>query len=137
MSTSDGHTSTPLIHNGSAFIDASADIQSRTTPSTGFAQPRGLQLGGSKTNTKATAAQLAEQVAAEECGNDAWADNNDLMDVNADEGDWSKSLHLSEHIVFHFCVLFQVRLRVRLPRSLPQRPTLDLELRAQVPRGVR
>ena len=103
------------MNNGPALIDAGADIQSRTIPFTGFAQPRGLQLGGSKTNTKATAAQLAEQVAAEEGGNNIWANNNDLMDVNADEGDWSKSFHPLEYAVSHSCVLFQVRLRVRLP----------------------
>ena len=95
-STSDGHTLTPPINNGSALIGAGADIPSRTTPSTGFAQSRGLQLGGSKANTKAIAAQLAERVAAEEGGNDTWANNNDLMDVNADEGDWSKSSYLLE-----------------------------------------
>ncbi|KAG8213526.1 hypothetical protein J3R82DRAFT_10158 [Butyriboletus roseoflavus] len=88
-SSSDGRTSTPPpINNGSALIGAGSDAQSRTTSSTSFVQPKGLQLGGSKTNAKAVAVQLAEQVAAEEGGNNNWG-NNDLMDVNADEGDWS------------------------------------------------
>ncbi|KAG6370974.1 armadillo-type protein [Boletus reticuloceps] len=78
-STSDERPLTPS--NGT-------DTPSRTIPSTSFAQPKGLQLGGSNTNAKAVAVQLAEKVAAEEGGNSTWA-GNDLMDVNADEGDWN------------------------------------------------
>ena len=85
--TSDGRSSIPPINSGSTPIGAGADIQSRTTP--GLVQPKGLQLGGSKASAKSVAAQLAEQVAAEEGGNNIWV-NGDLMDVNADEGDWSK-----------------------------------------------
>lgn len=59
-------------------------------PADSFAQPKGLQLGGNKMNSKMVAAQLAEQVAAKERGANTWG-TNDLMDVNADEGDWSKS----------------------------------------------
>ncbi|KAH0832319.1 hypothetical protein J3R83DRAFT_13329 [Lanmaoa asiatica] len=88
-STSDRRTSTPPIRNGSALIGVGADIQSQTLPpSTGVVHSKGLQLGGSKANAKAAAVQLAEQVAAEEGGNNTWG-NNDLMDVNADERDWS------------------------------------------------
>ena len=87
---SDGGNLTPPINNGSG-----ADSQ-RTA---GFAQPKALQLGGNKPNAKAVAAQLAEQVAAEENGHATWT-NNDLMDVNADEGDWSKSLHLLKRVLF-------------------------------------
>lgn len=93
-SNSDGRTSTPPINNG-----ADADTQSRATPSTGLTQPKALQLGGSKTNASTVAAQLAEQVAADESGIDTWG-INDLMDVNADEGDWSKPSYISALFVF-------------------------------------
>ena len=128
---SDGGNLTPPINNGSG-----ADSQ-RTA---GFAQPKALQLGGNKPDAKAVAAQLAEQVAAEENGHAAWT-NNDLMDVNADEGDWSKSLHLLKRVLFSLVSsFFQVRLRVRLPARCPGSPrrlTLALVLRAQVPQRVR
>ncbi|KAN0090665.1 hypothetical protein V8E55_004231 [Tylopilus felleus] len=86
-STSDGRTSILPIGNGPA-LGTSEEIQPRTTPSTGSVQPKGLQLGGRKTNAQTVAAQLAGQVAADEGGNNTWS-NNDLMDMNADEGDWS------------------------------------------------
>lgn len=96
ISNSDGYT--PAI-NGTALTGSGADIQQRATPSTSFAQPKALQLGGSKTNARTVAAQLTEQVVAEESGFESWG-IHDLMDVNADEGDWSKLLHASELFAF-------------------------------------
>lgn len=55
-------------------------------------QPRakGLQLGANKQSASAKAAALATEMASEMGGDagDAWG-TDDLMDVNADEEDWS------------------------------------------------
>lgn len=136
-SPSDGTASTPPVTKGSALIGAGMDIQSQTPPSTSLVQPKGLRLGGSKTDAKAVVVQLAEQVAAEE--NSTWG-NNDLMDVNADEGDWSKPSHLLECTTCSLCARFKARSRARLPsqcQGLPRRPTLDSVLHVQVPQRVR
>lgn len=92
---SDGYTSTPPTNNGTGPSGAGLETQLRATSSIGFTQPKGLQLGGSKANARVVAAQLIEQVAAEEGVINAWG-TSDLIDVNADEEDWSKLLHLLE-----------------------------------------
>lgn len=103
-STSDGRTSILPIGNGPA-LGTSEEIQPRTTPSTGSVQPKGLQLGGRKTNAQTVAAQLAGQVAADEGGNNTWS-NNDLIDMNADEGDWSRSSRLLGCVIYSLLCIF-------------------------------
>lgn len=69
-------------------------IPTRSTPTATASRVKGMQLGANKVPVGATSAalvaQLAEEVAAE--GNDdvnPWG-SDDLMDVNADQDDWSK-----------------------------------------------
>lgn len=54
-----------------------------------------MQLGATKQPlSKAASSSIAaelEKEAAAELGGDAWAEDGDLMDVNADAGDWSES----------------------------------------------
>ncbi|KAG9316151.1 other/SCY1 protein kinase [Chiua virens] len=80
--------------------------------STDLAQPKGLRLG-SKMNGSSVAAQLAEQIVAEEGKINSWG--NDLMDVNADEGDWSAFKSAPEK----FTSTIELRFRVSIA-SPPQ-----------------
>lgn len=50
---------------------------------------KGLQLGGNKAPASTLAAQLAEEVANEAGSGSSRLWNDDLIDIHADEGDWS------------------------------------------------
>ena len=65
---------------------------SSASPSVRLSRGRGLQLGGKNASSSVLAAQLTEEVANEagKGANHLW--NHDLIDVNADEGDWSTFL---------------------------------------------
>jgi SCY1-like protein 1 len=82
-----------LLTFSPSSISTSATL-SISTPSS-FSRNKGLQLGANKVPgsvvSAALAAQLAEEIAAED-GVDAnpWG-TDDLIDINADEEDWSKS----------------------------------------------
>ncbi|KAG1717980.1 armadillo-type protein [Suillus paluster] len=86
-STIDGSTSAPTIngHNSPLFRPPASSASPSGNPSRG----KGLQLGGNKAPPSALAAQLAEEAANEtgQGSNRLW--NDDLIDINADEGDWS------------------------------------------------
>ncbi|KAF9242051.1 hypothetical protein BU15DRAFT_44386 [Melanogaster broomeanus] len=82
--TVDRPIATPPISCGSASTSPAMGLPPNTHAD--FSRPKGLQLGSNKTNTNAIIAQIAEQVAGEE-GASIWGGDN-LMDVNADEGDW-------------------------------------------------
>ncbi|KAJ4468330.1 hypothetical protein J3R30DRAFT_3662182 [Lentinula aciculospora] len=85
----------PLLTSMSA---ANSTVTSPALPIRSSFQPnsktKGMQLGASKVPSSIAAATLAEQLAEEVAAEDGleasnpWGDDN-LMDVNADEGDWS------------------------------------------------
>ncbi|KAG0700943.1 armadillo-type protein [Suillus ampliporus] len=81
-STIDGPTSGRATPLPGAFV-------SSVSPSVNPSKGKGLQLGGNKAPPSVLAAQLAEEVANEagQGSNHLW--NDDLIDINADEGDWS------------------------------------------------
>jgi SCY1-like protein 1 len=60
-----------------------------SSPDLAAPQPkaRGLQLGANKKPAGALAAEIAAEANAGVPG--GWGDGGDLMDVNADEGDWN------------------------------------------------
>lgn len=79
-------------------INGIAPAHLPAVPTTGSQSPskaKGLQLGTtkqsqSKSATSSLAAELENEAAAEARGDGAWNDGGDLIDVNADAGDWSK-----------------------------------------------
>ena len=73
---------------------------SSISPSANTSRTKGLQLGGNKPSSSGLAAQLAEEVANEagEGTNRLW--NDDLIDINADEGDWSTYVTFDD-IIFY------------------------------------
>jgi hypothetical protein len=89
-STIDRSTPAPAL-NGRASSMPGAPASS-ASPSVSLSRGRGLQLGGKNASSSVLAAQLAEEVANEagEGVNPLW--NDDLIDINADEGDWSTFL---------------------------------------------
>jgi hypothetical protein len=58
---------------------------------------KGLQLGGNKAPASTLAAQLAEEVANEAVPGSSRLWNDDLIDIHADEGDWSSSFDIEDH----------------------------------------
>ncbi|KAG1843726.1 hypothetical protein C8R48DRAFT_736318 [Suillus tomentosus] len=79
-STIEGSTLTPSI-NGSASPLPVTPV----SPSANPVRSKGLQLGGNKAPTST----LADQVANEAGQGSSRLWNDDLIDINADEGDWS------------------------------------------------
>ncbi|KAG2054993.1 ARM repeat-containing protein [Suillus hirtellus] len=87
-STIEGSTLTPTI-NGSASPLPVTPV----SPSANPVRSKGLQLGGNKAPTST----LADEVANEAGQGSSRLWNDDLIDINADEGDWSarsRVLHL-------------------------------------------
>lgn len=83
------------ITNGVHSTLSAPSVPTSTRP-TATPKAKGLQLGASKqplskAASSSLAVELEKEAAAEVGGGDAWADDGDLMDVNADQGDWSKS----------------------------------------------
>jgi SCY1-like protein 1 len=91
MQTTISSTVSAPTLNGRASPLTGAAVSS-TSPSVNPSRGRGLQLGGNKASSSVLAAQLAQEVANEagEGSNPLW--NDDLIDINADEGDWSMFL---------------------------------------------
>lgn len=113
LSTIDRSTPAPAL-NGRASSLPGAPASS-ASPSVSLSRGRGLQLGGKKASSSVFAAQLAEEVANEagEGANPLW--NDDLIDINADEGDWSTFLDfwtISLSLLTDPSFPFQVRSRV-------------------------
>ncbi|KAG1807572.1 hypothetical protein EV424DRAFT_1474168 [Suillus variegatus] len=79
-STIEGSTLTPTI-NGSASPLPVTPV----SPSANPVRSKGLQLGGNKAPTST----LADEVANEAGQGSSRSWNDDLIDINADEGDWS------------------------------------------------
>ncbi|KAG6829451.1 hypothetical protein H0H92_004511 [Tricholoma furcatifolium] len=89
----------PLSNNANPVASAfpssgtmSASVTPIASPSTQVPRAKGMQLGGNRLPISATATILAEQW-ADEATESAAADNpwgnDDLIDINADEDDWS------------------------------------------------
>jgi hypothetical protein len=57
---------------------------------------KGLQLGGNKVPASTLAAQLAEEVANEAGPGSSRLWNDNLIDIHADEGDWSTSFDIED-----------------------------------------
>lgn len=87
----------PLLTSVSAANSAvsSPAFPTHSSASTSTSKGKGLQLGANKMSSAASAAlinRLADEAAAENGGDDdsnPWG-TEDLMDVNADEDDWSE-----------------------------------------------
>jgi SCY1-like protein 1 len=87
--TIDRPTSTQPVNDISTSASPAMGLPPNATSSlASSSRSKGLQLGSNKGNANSVAAQVAAQVAAEE-GGALWG-SDDLMDVNADEGDWSE-----------------------------------------------
>jgi SCY1-like protein 1 len=69
---------------GPAAVLSSPDLTASAPPPV---RARGMQLGAHKAPAGALAAEIAAEAAGDELPG-GWGDG-DLMDVNADEGDWS------------------------------------------------
>lgn len=87
----------PVVNGITA--EHSAPAVPNTTRPQAPSKAKGLQLGATKqplnkTAASSLAAELEKEAAAEISGSDAWANEGDLIDVNADAGDWSESLCL-------------------------------------------
>ncbi|KAG1837506.1 hypothetical protein DFJ58DRAFT_734319 [Suillus subalutaceus] len=83
-STIDASMSAPNINGRASSLPVSS-----VSPSANPLRSKGLQLGGNKAPTSTLAAQLAEEVANEAGQGSSRLWNDDLIDINADEGDWS------------------------------------------------
>lgn len=75
----------------------SAPVMATITSSHGPSKAKGLQLGATKQslNKSSLAAELEKEATAETGTGDAWGDEGDLIDVNADAGDWSEPLNVT------------------------------------------
>ena len=87
MSVSNSRVSSPVVPRTSSLGTSAAS------------KTKGLQLGASKVPASVAAAslvvQLEEEAAAEEgVEGNPWG-TDDLIDINADEGDWSKGLFVT------------------------------------------
>ncbi|KAF8320793.1 hypothetical protein DL93DRAFT_2073508 [Clavulina sp. PMI_390] len=84
----------PNPTNGTTSTLSAPAVPVSTRPSTSTTS-KGMQLGASKQplskgGSSSLAAELEREAAAEMGGgSDAWAESGDLMDVNADAGDWT------------------------------------------------
>lgn len=86
---------TPITNgNGAVTATLSAPTVPISTRPSGAPKAKGMQLGATKQPlSKAASSSIAAEIereAAAELGGDAWAEDGDLMDVNADAGDWSE-----------------------------------------------
>jgi SCY1-like protein 1 len=79
-SAADASISAPNINGRASSLPVSS-----ASPSTNPSRGKGLQLGGNKAPTST----LAEEVANEAGQGSSRLWNDDLIDINADEGDWS------------------------------------------------
>jgi SCY1-like protein 1 len=84
-SAADASISAPNINGRASSLPVSS-----ASPSTNPSRGKGLQLGGNKAPTST----LAEEVANEAGQGSSRLWNDDLIDINADEGDWSMFLDL-------------------------------------------
>jgi hypothetical protein len=84
-SAADASISAPNINGRASSLPVSS-----ASPSTNPSRSKGLQLGGNKVPTST----LAEEVANEAGQGSSRLWNDDLIDINADEGDWSMFLDL-------------------------------------------
>jgi hypothetical protein len=76
---------------------------------------KGLQLGGNKAPASTLAAQLAEEVANEAGQGSSRLWNDDLIDIHADEGDWSTSFDIEDLTRSKLICLYKVRSRAHHP----------------------
>ncbi|KAG2036717.1 armadillo-type protein [Suillus americanus] len=82
-STIDVPMSAPNINGRASSLPATS-----ASPSANPSRSKGLQLGGNKAPSSTLALQLAEEVANEAGQGSSHLWNDDLIDINADEGDW-------------------------------------------------
>jgi SCY1-like protein 1 len=82
--TIDGSTLAPNLNGRASPLPSSS-----ASPSVNPSRSKGLQLGGNKAPTSTLAAQLAEEVANEAGQSSSRLWNDDLIDIHADQGDWS------------------------------------------------
>jgi len=85
----------PIV-NGVASAH-SAPATPTITSSHAPSKAKGLQLGATKQSLSKSslAAELGLEAAAETGAGDVWGDEGDLIDVNADAGDWSEPLNVT------------------------------------------
>ncbi|KAG2142740.1 uncharacterized protein EDB93DRAFT_601216 [Suillus bovinus] len=79
----DASTLAPNINGRASPLPVSS------SPSANTSRSKGLQLGGNKAPASTLAAHLAEEIANEAGQGSSRLWNEDLIDINADEGDWS------------------------------------------------
>jgi SCY1-like protein 1 len=87
----------PVV-NGVAPAHSAPGVPTTARPQA-LSKAKGLQVGAtkqplSKTAASSLAAELEKEAAAEIGGGDARSNEDDLIDVNADAGDWSEPLCL-------------------------------------------
>ncbi|KAI0768728.1 ARM repeat-containing protein [Trametes elegans] len=87
-------TASPAAFPLTPTFSSSGNVPTRSLTSTGgtTSKSKGMQLGATKVPTSASIPDWAEEAAAEidtPRGSNPWG-NDDLMDVNADEDDWSE-----------------------------------------------